>query len=496
MRLARGLATVAAAPWLLSSTVDAIGWPPYLLPESLPFRLSDSQMAAANLTAAAADAISAAVRFERSNWAAGSVRSDPFYTAPDGQHAPPGAVLKVEPLTNTSRYTVAPALALSRIVYQSRALDGSAVPVSAFVLWPYLPRVGSKAPLVAWAHGTSGVFAECAPSHVRNLWAQFSAPYALALAGFAVVGTDYAGLGVSVDDGRGREPITHQYLASPAAANDLLYAAKAAHAAFPRALTEDFVVVGHSQGGAAAWAAAQQQLEAKVPGYLGAIAVAPITNAIELASRGPEFSIGLLQTAKSIVSVLRNVSLSSMLTPAGIRLLNLVEDVQGCNSVWTAALAAIVGADPQRALVHGDFIQSDDAERFANLSVAGGKDFAEPLLVLQGTADQVIPEDLTAKYVNKTCQEFPRRQLHYVKARAMGHDSILYATQQIWLDWLDQRFAEGRRRRGQGDQGRERPPKGECSVREMGADAPRPLDQYQQGLTYALEYAADEYMVA
>lgn len=487
MRLTRQLGVVAMTPLLLLSTADA---------SASPFRLSDSQIAAANLTGPAVDAINAAVQFERSNWATGSVRSDPFYTALGGRDtsaAPPGAVLEVEPFTNTSRYTVAPALAMSRIAYQSRALDGSPVPVSAFVLWPYHPRFGAKAPLVAWGHGTSGVFAECAPSHVRNLWTQFSAPYALALAGFAVVGTDYAGLGVAVD-GRRRRSITHQYLASPAAGNDLLYAAKAAYAAFPRALTEDFVAMGHSQGGGAAWAAAQQQLEANVPGYLGAIAVAPVTNAVELARREPKFRMGLLMTARSIVSILRSVSVSSILTPAGISLLNLVEDVQGCNSVWTAALGAIMGPDPQGSLVRDDFVQSDVAGRFANLSGAGGKDFAEPLLVLQGTADEAIPESLTAEYVNRTCQEFPRRQLHYVKARAMGHDSILYATQQIWLDWLSDRFAEGRRLRAKDRQGRGRG--SECSVRDIGANAPRPLDQYQKGLTYILKYSTEEYLVA
>ncbi|KAF4509210.1 hypothetical protein G6O67_005495 [Ophiocordyceps sinensis] len=71
----------------------------------------------------------------------------------------------------------------------------------------------------------------------------------------------------------------------------------------------------------------------------------------------------------------------------------------------------------------------------------------------------------------------------------MGHNSILYATQQIWLDWLDQRFAKGRH------QGRRRSDC-KCSAREIGTHAPRPLGEYQQGLTYVLEHSSEDYMLA
>lgn len=469
------------------------------------FALTPAQAAAANLSAAAAADVDVAARFERSNWAGGSVRDDPFYTAlpADASAAAPGAVLKVEARTDTARYTVAPALALSRIVYQSLTLNGSRVPVSAYVLWPYRARrhggdagraAGpAPAPLVSWGHGTAGVHAECAPSHTRSLGYQFSAPYALALAGYAVVGTDYAGLGVPcLPDGGA---ITHQYVASPAAGNDLLYAAQAAQAAFPGRLSREFVVMGHSQGGGAAWAAAQQQLAARVPGYLGAVAVSPVTNAVALgAALGS--SLGLLQTARAITSVFGELSLTDILTPAGVAAVGLLDEIQGCNSVFSTLLGGLLAADPRRALTRDDFVASPYAGRFENLTVAGGKDFAGPMLVLHGTADRNIPEALTAKYVNETCAAFPRREIRYVKARAVGHVPALYATQQIWLDWLDERFSRGscHGTPTDGEHCRER--RGGCSVQEIGGDAPQPLDHYQGDLNYFLEYSLDDYQVA
>lgn len=452
------------------------------------FALSDEQVASLNLPSIVANNINIATQFERSNWATGSVFDDPFYTnlPANATFASAGSLLKVESFTHTSNYTIAPTLAISRIVYQSKTLNGTHVPVSAYILWPYMPRGGGKiAPLVSWGHGTSGIYAECAPSHIRNLWYQFSAPYSLALAGYAVVGADYAGLGVPFYPNG--QNITHQYAASPAAGNDLLYAAQAAHAAFPDRLSKEFVVMGHSQGGGAAWAAAQQQLEAKVPGYLGSIAASPVTNSFELLTT--QSSIGLLQVARSVLTVFPELSISRILTDTGVKLNNLMSEIQGCNSVFATAVVGIVGTDflhPKVNLTKGEFVDSPYSKMWSNLTVAGGKDFQGPMLVLQGSADNTLPEALTAKYVDKTCDSFPHKDLQYVKVNNVGHVPVMYATQQIWLEWLDKQFAN----RGRMDK------KGQCSRQEIGSTAPRPLDEYQGDINYFLEYSLDSYQVA
>ena len=117
----------------------------------------------------------------------------------------------------------------------------------------------------------------------------------------------------------------------------MLYAAKAAKTAFPNALTSHFIVMGHSQGGGGAWAAAQQQLTVKVPGYLGAVAVAPVTSAVDLA-RAIGSSIGLLKLAKALAEAIPGVKISDMLTTKGINYFKLMESIQGCNSAAFALL--------------------------------------------------------------------------------------------------------------------------------------------------------------
>lgn len=73
---------------------------------------------------------------------------------------------------------------------------------------------------MAWAHGTSGATANHAPSNYKNLWQHFSAPYQLALQGYVVVATNYAGLGVPTD--ASEACIMHEYLASPSQGSDVI----------------------------------------------------------------------------------------------------------------------------------------------------------------------------------------------------------------------------------------------------------------------------------
>ena len=139
----------------LSSAFWLLLLPCYVLSVSLnttrPY-ISDDQAERAGITRQIADAMETAWNFERSTWATGPVQMDPFYQAPPaGFSATPGSLLKVEEATDTTKFTIPPGTALSRILFQSRALNGAAIPASAFVLWPYSPRRlnGGRIPVVA-----------------------------------------------------------------------------------------------------------------------------------------------------------------------------------------------------------------------------------------------------------------------------------------------------------------------------------------------------------
>lgn len=377
-----------------------------------------------------------ALNFERSNHANGRVEEDPFYRVPAmASRAKPGTLLKVEISTNTSKYTIPPNTALSRIMFASRNLNGSVVPVSAYVLWPYHPReVDDGYPVVAFAHGNSGSLGDCAPSHLRSLWYHFEVPFELALQGYVVVAPDYQGLGVNKDQ-HGR-PVYHNFLANPAEANDLFYATEAAQKAFPK-LSRKFVTMGHSQGGGAAWAAAHRQAENPVKGYLGTIPISAVAKFLEE-------SPGVLHNSSSGTAILVAHGLRkvfpdfeprSILTPKGSKRLDFLRQIQGCNAV-VSQLFPDIGE-----LVHDDWATNKYILAYQNLTQNGNRAIAGPMLIMQGTADPAVPESVTTSVVDTMCSKKLGSSVNYVRFEGVGHTPTCYASRRIWLDWIAARFA-------------------------------------------------------
>lgn len=135
-----------------------------------------------------------------------------------------------------------------RITYLStNGITGNGlVPVTAEVILPPGKPPKGGWPIVAWAHGTVGVADHCAPS--SNPWTDRNKQYLLTWMkrGFAVVGTDYQGLGT---------PGTHAYLDTRVEAYSLLDGVRAALSSTPE-LRNRVMIVGQSQGGGAAFASA------------------------------------------------------------------------------------------------------------------------------------------------------------------------------------------------------------------------------------------------
>ena len=399
--------------------------------------LTPAQITQYDLNSTWADAINLALQYEATKWATGSAQSNPFYRAPPGTaDLPPGTLLSQQDV-NTSTYTLAPELALSRFLYQTTDYNGTVVPASAYVLWPYSPREfanladPASVPLVAFAHGTYGWWGNCAPSNLRDLWYQFNGAYTLALDGYAVVAPDYAGLGVDTTaDGR---HIPHQYIMNPAGANDVVYAVEAAKQAWPE-LSKEYVVVGHSQGGGVAWGVAQREAHQPTDGYLGTVAASPTVNMVAEANVQRTFQAVVPEMAQAVGSVFPGFELSEWLTERGEMSINLMKEVQGCSSVSTEVLSG--GFQNVKA----GWNETWYATKFNELMGNGGRDFAGPLLVLIGTEDTNRPISTTDPAVKETCEKVPDGKLEYVIFQGAGHVPTMYAAQRLWLDWVRERF--------------------------------------------------------
>ena len=434
--------------------------------------ITSDQQESAGINATVANNAAIALNFERSNFANGTVASEDFYHVPtNSSGAAPGTLLKLELDANTSAYTLPPNTAISRMLFQSESINGSKVPVSAYILWPYLPRMQSDGfPVVAWAHGSSGALGNCAPSHYRNLLYQFASIFELAMQGYVVVAPDYVGLGVT-NDAEGR-PLVHPYFGSPSHANDLFYSVQAAQTAFS-SLSKQFVVMGHSQGGGAAWAAAVRQAQTPIDGYLGVVVGSPVTNIIDMINyfgvnaeaRAAAF------IAQTLTNLYPNSTLGDILTPAGLGRWNLNVELDGCLSTGAELFA---GQD----FVYANWTSNANVQTYTNLTDPAGKPIAGPMLLLQGENDNAVPFPVTSASVQETCTLHPDSQLQYSTFANVSHVPVMFASQRLWLDFIEARFAGETVAKG---------------CQRTNYSSARPYQYYQKEQSWFLEFATAAY---
>jgi pimeloyl-ACP methyl ester carboxylesterase len=406
------------------------------------FTLTQAQIEAANLSSITAHNVEIALRIERSNNAGYLTQEDPFYKLPSNVSfsslPPPGSILKVEEHSNNSLYTIPPTLSLSRFLYVSELLNGSRVPASAYVLWPFTPRRNRKSNLtssdvyetIGSAHGTSGQATACAPSGLRNLWDDFHGPFAAALAGFAVVATDYVGLGIP--------HIDSPYFVLPSQANDVFHAVAAAQQHWSSQLSKEFVLMGQSQGGGTTWAGAQRQAKRPVPGYLGTVSASPFTDVLaDIAGESLGQQNGRLAgIAQGLKGVRDNFTLSEWLTDAGIARTKLMLEIQACGAVSGQLFSPAEGIE----FLKPGWNETESAKWWANITSNGERPFAGPMLVMQGDKDGNAIETVTTRVVKKTCEMFPQSKVQYSMYEGVTHAPIMFAAHNEWINWISDRF--------------------------------------------------------
>lgn len=179
----------------------------------------------------------------------GDGRVSGFYTWEEPIPATPGQLLRQEKLDST--LGLANAGAQFRILYSStNGIDGNTpVAVSGSFFLPKGSPPDGGWPLLAWGHETAGIADICAPS-----WTGYSIKVEAFLNtwlahGFAVVATDYQGLGT---------PGPHPYMAARPGAYGVLDSIRAVKQAFP-SLGAKILLAGYSQGGGAVFGAAALQ---------------------------------------------------------------------------------------------------------------------------------------------------------------------------------------------------------------------------------------------
>nr|WP_246045040.1 lipase family protein [Rhodococcus oryzae] len=305
--------------------------------------------------------------------------------------APPGSVIAVQDMP---RELWIPGTGRAyRLTYVTADHWGAPATSTGAVYLPPGPAPEGGWPVVSYAHGTIGVSDQCAPSMTGPQAIESAYLQAWLARGYAVVATDYIGLGT---------PGVLPYLDGKAAAHSVIDMVRAART-IDAGVSPRWVAIGLSQGGHAALHTAHEATTyAPDLDYRGAVAIGAPSNLEQLFPfGGPGFpNLGLrglttfsLFAIVGLRSARPDLDLDSYLSPRGRELAGLAERL--CSPELAPQVAGVqVGELFSRPL-------GDDKIRAAladYLGVpTGGYD--RPLFIGHGTLDTVVPIVLTLKLV-------------------------------------------------------------------------------------------------
>jgi pimeloyl-ACP methyl ester carboxylesterase len=309
------------------------------------------------------------------------------------------------------------------VVYGSTGLDGQPIAVSGLILAPQAPPGAGGYPVVAWAHGTTGIADFCSPS--RGGVGDLGPLLDLAAEGYVVTATDYEGLGT---DG------VHPYLVGISEGRSVLDSIRAAMALPEAHAGTEAVVIGISQGGhATLWAAELQPTYAPELSVLGAFAASPPTDMVGLETwafqQAADGTIGAAAPMVMIFGVWHGLYDAPLdfLTDAG----------------QASALAVPGGCDPSMPSTTpylSDPAQSTQWRALLAANSPGAVATDVPIRVVSPREDQAVAYGTQVAGVATMCAIGDSVELLTVTG---GHDASI-ATPAAWsaaVTWIGDRFA-------------------------------------------------------
>jgi pimeloyl-ACP methyl ester carboxylesterase len=245
-------------------------------------------------------------------------------------------------------------------------------------------------------------------------------------AGFAVVASDYHGLGTFGE---------HEYLSKLAQAWDVIYSIPAARVAVPT-LGVKWVVDGHSQGGLAAWGVAEMEAQRGDPNFLGAVAVAP-ANHLDRSLSHPNETRGaafyLTWIAFGIHARFPEFSPADVLSPAALSHYELAT-THGCFFYGYSLYRRL---DAQSMTVPGwttnPFVQS-----YLKENDIGDQPLRGPLLVIAGESDGTVPIGGVRDTVRQACKL--KQNVTFRSYPGLDHDPTMTKSTPDQLSWIANRF--------------------------------------------------------
>jgi pimeloyl-ACP methyl ester carboxylesterase len=351
-----------------------------------------------------------------------------FYAVPDPLPAgPPGSPIWAEQVA-------APPGALAwRILYHSRTIHDEDIAVSGLVVAPDREPPAGGFPVIAYAHGTTGLADPCAPSKAaRPLSDDDEATGYLPLPtmwedGYVVVATDYEGLGT---------PGRHPYIVGGSEGRGVLDSIRAARALPDAHAGDQAVVVGISQGGhAALFTGELADTYAPDAGVLGVVALAPGAELAQAAMLllGDESVVGFaVAIGAGFDAAYPNVRLEDILTPKALAAIDVVDT--GCIDDILATYA-----EPVHETLRLEGLMQPPWPALLDENTPGRAKTSEPIFVGQGDADALVVPELTDALVVRLCAIGD--DVTYRRYPGASHGGVVESAREDVLGWIEDRLA-------------------------------------------------------
>jgi dienelactone hydrolase len=325
------------------------------------------------------------------------------------------------------------------VLYKSKTPQGDTDVVSGAVSIPKgkPPKGGWR--VITYAHGTTGAANSCAPTRVQP--GSYTAPYvtytnaqlnAWLAAGYAVLRTDYQGLGT---------PGPHPYLIGESEGRSVLDIVRAARDLDP-SIGKRFLIAGHSQGGhAALFAAGEAQSWTPELKLRGTVAYAPASHLLEQAMLLPHLTQPSAVSALAALIVEGATTASPDVSPWKLLrakprgMYPLVSHICLPSLGKQSRFASIAPADLLQKTANVNPLYAVLGEQNPNVQTAA------PIFLAQGSADTTVPQIFTNE-LNKELEQ-TGDDVHYQVYPGVDHSGIVKAAEPQVLPFFEDRLPPG-----------------------------------------------------
>jgi alpha-beta hydrolase superfamily lysophospholipase len=355
-------------------------------------------------------------------------KPDAFYEPPAPMPAgKPGDVLRSEPIED------GPEGARSwRILYRSTGMKGEPVAVSAMLVVPDGPAPQGGRGVVAWAHPTTGVAQDCAPS-LQSSWRKtIPGLDEMVKAGWVVVATDYPGLGT---------PGVHPYLVGASEARAVVDSVRASRNVKEAGAGDRYVAWGHSQGGQAALFTGQLSAAlAPELRLLGVAAAAPATDLARLLEMDLDTKLGKVLASEALWSWSKvyDAPLEKVLYPQAVPV--VVKVAADCIRNPAEGVVAFSDTLPLRdGFLTVKMVAVEPWATIMKENSTGAEPIPVPVFLSQGTSDEVVHHQITALYGGALCAQ--GTAVRYLSVPDESHMLVAFHTATATVAWMADRFA-------------------------------------------------------